>query len=150
MRRGYDKPPWTREGEGSGGRRAISDLRGCWGRPKLARASCAADDLGAKAETLLVEAVSTHGRRDPGLRVEIWMSFPEPAQFVIAHADCTRLLISGGEALVGKPEGGLVRKDAHKTGAKSVCVEDDDGADLEQPIAQDPDLGASELGVGQG
>jgi len=76
-------------------------------------------------------------------------NYPQPPLIIIAHGDGTRPWLSGGEALRREAEGGLMWEGAGEEEADAAGVAHDDGADLEQTAAQDPDLRAGELGAGQ-
>ena len=80
---------------------------------------------------------------------QFWTDYPQPPLIIIAHGDGTRPWLSGSEALRCEAEGGLMRKGAGEEEADAAGVAHDDGADLEQATAQDPDLSAGELGTGQ-
>jgi hypothetical protein len=67
---------------------------------------------------------------------------------IIAHGDGTRPWLSGGETLRREAEGGLMREGAGEKKAYTARVANDDGADLEQTAAQNPDLRACEFGAG--
>ena len=68
---------------------------------------------------------------------------------IIAHGDGTRRSLSGSETLRREAVGGLMREGAGEEEADAAGVANDDGADLEQTTAQDPDLSAGEFGAGQ-
>lgn len=80
---------------------------------------------------------------------EFWADDPQPPLIIIAHGDGTLRSLSEREALRGKEEGGLMREGTGEEEADAARVAHDDGADLEQTAAQNPDLSAGEFGAGQ-